>query len=178
MAVEQATGEPAAPATLHSPPHRLRHPVNQALYDDAPLGARVADKVTGFMGSWNFIVVQTVIVVVWITGNVALLFHFDIYPFILLNLAFSTQAAYAAPLILLAGNRAAIRDRMTLEHTAREADLEDKQNRELLVGNRKILEQVAGLEQRILQLETSILGRLDAAAAGSPRSGDGRPAQG
>src|SRR5512135_2546119 len=141
------------------------HPVNRAMYDAAPLGARIADRVTGFMGSWNFIVVQTVIVVIWIGGNVALLFHFDIYPFILLNLAFSTQAAYAAPLILLAGNRAAIRDRMTLEHTAAEADKEDRQNLELLQGNKQILERVEALEQRILQLESNILGRLDKANA-------------
>jgi uncharacterized membrane protein len=125
------------------------------------MGARIADRVTGFMGSWKFIAIQTVIVLVWISGNVALLFHFDLYPFILLNLAFSTQAAYAAPLILLAGNRQSLRDRMTLEHTAAEADIEDKQNLELLQGNQEILKQVAALEQRILQLETNILGRLD-----------------
>jgi uncharacterized membrane protein len=142
-----------------------RHPVNKALYDEAPLGARIADRVTGFMGSWNFIAIQTAIVVVWMAGNLFLLFNFDLPPFILLNLAFSTQAAYAAPLILLAGNRAAIRDRMTLEHTAAEADKEDRQNLELLQGNKQILERVEALEQRILQLETNIIGRLDRATA-------------
>ncbi len=140
---------------------RYKHPVNQKMVDEAPRGARIADKVTGFMGSWNFIAIQTVIVVIWISGNVALLFHFDIYPFILLNLAFSTQAAYAAPLILLAGNRQALRDRLTLEHAAAEADIEDDQNKQLLVGNTKILKQIERLEERILQLESSILGRLD-----------------
>ncbi|HKB27843.1 MAG TPA: DUF1003 domain-containing protein [Candidatus Limnocylindrales bacterium] len=140
---------------------RYKHPVNQKMVDEAPRGARIADKVTGFMGSWNFIAIQTVIVVIWISGNVALLFHFDIYPFILLNLAFSTQAAYAAPLILLAGNRQALRDRLTLEHAAAEADIEDDQNKQLLVGNTKILKQIESLEERILQLESSILGRLD-----------------
>jgi uncharacterized membrane protein len=136
--------------------------------DGAPIGARIADKVTGFMGSWKFIIVQTVIVVIWIGGNVVLFFHFDIYPFILLNLAFSTQAAYAAPLILLAGNRQALRDRLTLEHAASEADIEDRQNVELLEGNKhlaegnqQILKQVESLEQRILELETNILARLD-----------------
>jgi len=100
------------------------HPVNQALIDDAPLGARFADAITGFMGSWKFIVVQTIIVAVWLVANIILLTRpFDPYPFILLNLAFSLQAAYAAPLILLAGNRAAIRDRMTLEHAASEAEM-------------------------------------------------------
>lgn len=143
------------------------HPVNREFLDEAPLGARVADAVTGFMGSWKFIVVQTVIVVVWIGGNLWLLFDFDPAPFILLNLAFSTQAAYAAPLILLAGNRQSLRDRMTLEHAASEADIEEKQNTELLdgnkrlaEGNREILQQVEALEQRILDLERNILGRL------------------
>ena len=135
-----------------------RHPVNVKLFDDAPLGARVADRVTGYLGSWRFIIVQSVIVVLWLVGNLYLLSKpFDPYPFILLNLAFSTQAAYAAPLILLAGNRASLRDRMTLEHAAAEADIEDDQNRELLKGNSAILKQVEVLEKRILDLETSIL---------------------
>ena len=123
------------------------------MIDEAPLGARIADMVTGFLGSWPFIVIQTVIVVVWIGGNIFLFFHFDPAPFILLNLGFSTQAAYAAPLILL-----------TLEHTAEEADIEDKQNLELLEGNRQILDHIESLEHRILDLETKILGRLDAPA--------------
>ena len=140
------------------------HPVNRRMIDDAPLGARIADMVTGFLGSWRFIGIQTLIVAIWITGNIILLFHFDPFPFILLNLAFSTQAAYAAPLILLAGNRQALRDRLTLEHTAEEADIEDKQNLELLEGNRQILQHIDSLEHRILDLETKILGRLDAPA--------------
>jgi len=130
------------------------------MYDQAPMGARIADVVTSFMGSWRFIILQTVIVVLWISGNVYLLFHYDPYPFILLNLAFSTQAAYAAPLILLAGNRSAQRDRLTLEHAAKEADVEEKQNVDLLRGNREILEHVQALEERILQLEQRIVSGL------------------
>ncbi|MDH5244549.1 MAG: DUF1003 domain-containing protein [Chloroflexota bacterium] len=126
------------------------------MFVDAPLGARIADRVTGFLGSWRFVIIQSIIVVIWIAGNVVLLFHFDPYPFILLNLAFSTQAAYAAPLILLAGNRSAQRDRLTLEHAASEADLEESQIEELLLGNRQILERVESLEQSILTLERSI----------------------
>ena len=153
-------------------PHRARtapsrHPVNQVMYDEAPLGARIADAVTSFMGSWRFIILQTGIVVAWITGNVYLLFHYDPYPFILLNLAFSTQAAYAAPLILLAGNRSAQRDRLTLEHAASEADLEEKQNDALLKGNREILEHVEQLEERILKLEQSIVSSLSGSTPGS-----------
>ena len=139
-----------------------RHPVNAELYNAPPVGARVADAVTTFLGSWTFIAIQTVIVIIWIAGNVYLLFHFDPYPFILLNLAFSTQAAYAAPLILLAGNRSAKRDRMTLEHAAEEADVEERQNDQLLKGNTEILKHIETLEGRILDLEKRIMERLDA----------------
>ncbi len=152
--------------------HRSRHPVNRAMIDDAPLGARIADAVTSFMGSWRFIILQTVIVLVWLVGNIYLLFHFDPYPFILLNLAFSTQAAYAAPLILLAGNRSAQRDRLTLEHAAAEADLEEGQNVDLLEGNREILKHVAALEERILGLEQRIVAILGDAPASPPIHGD------
>lgn len=144
-----------------STPTAYLHPVNKKFHDEAPLGARIADRVTGFLGSWRFIVIQTVIVLIWIAGNVWLLFHFDPYPFILLNLAFSTQAAYAAPFILLAGNRAAIRDRMTLEHAAEEADFEEVQNEQLLRGNKEILEHVDRLEHQILDLEKRIMERLE-----------------
>ncbi len=146
----------------------LRHPVNRELVVDAPVGARIADRVTGFMGSWTFIVIQTLIVLIWVGTNVYHLLNvsFDPFPFILLNLAFSTQAAYAAPLILLAGNRAARRDRMTLEHAATQSDVEERQNEELLLGNRAILEHVEKLEERILELERRIVGLLKA---------DGRP---
>jgi len=136
--------------------------VNIELDARGPIGARVADRVTGFLGSWRFIIVQTIVVAIWIAANAYLLSRpFDPYPFILLNLAFSTQAAYSAPLILLAGNRAARRDRMTLEHAAAEADIEDEQNRRLLEGNVQILTQVQALERRILQLEASILAAID-----------------
>jgi uncharacterized membrane protein len=140
-----------------------RHPINVRLYDEASRGERIADRVTAFMGSWAFIAIQTAIVVLWVAANIWLLTQpFDPFPFILLNLAFSTQAAYAAPLILLAGNRVAVRDRMTLEHTAEQADLEEQQNEQLLQGSRRILEQVEALEQRILLLEQNILSALRA----------------
>jgi uncharacterized membrane protein len=142
-------------------PHGSKHPVNVKMVDDAPLGARIADRVTGQLGSWRFIIVQTVVVTIWLVLNLYLLTKpFDPYPFILLNLAFSTQAAYAAPLILLAGNRAALRDRLTLEHAAAEADIEDEQNRQLLISTAEILRHVDTLEHRILDLERSILGQM------------------
>jgi uncharacterized membrane protein len=77
---------------------------------------RFAEGIARFLGTGRFLAVQTIIVVVWITLNVAAVrLRWDPYPFILLNLAFSTQAAYAAPLILLAQNRQADRDRVQSE---------------------------------------------------------------
>jgi uncharacterized membrane protein len=71
----------------------------------------LADRVTAVFGSWTFIIVQTMIVVLWIGLNLlTAVHHWDPYPFILLNLVFSTQAAYAAPLILLSQNRQAEHD--------------------------------------------------------------------
>jgi uncharacterized membrane protein len=155
-------------------PMSYRHPVNRTLVDEATAGSRIADKVTGFLGSWRFIILQTIVVALWVAGNVYLLFHFDPYPFIFLNLAFSTQAAYAAPLILLAGNRAAVRDRLTLEHAADQSDVEEKQNERLLRGNTEILKKVELLEERILQLEDHIL----AAVEGRPHDHGEPPAPG
>lgn len=75
-------------------------------------GQRLADSVATGMGSWRFIIIQTVIVAVWMILNVvAIVYHWDPYPYILLNLLFSTQAAYAAPIIMMAQNRQNERDR-------------------------------------------------------------------
>ena len=77
---------------------------------------RFAEGIARFLGTGRFLAVQTIIVIVWIVLNVvAVNLRWDPYPFILLNLAFSTQAAYAAPLILLAQNRQADRDRVQAE---------------------------------------------------------------
>jgi uncharacterized membrane protein len=94
-----------------------RHPANQYRHDQRTSGQRLADSVTSVFGSWRFIVVQTLIVVAWIAANIIAVVHrWDPYPFILLNLLFSTQAAYAAPLILLSQNRQADTDRVKAEH--------------------------------------------------------------
>lgn len=80
--------------------------------ETATFGQRLADKVAGGMGSWRFIIYQTIIVAVWMIVNViAIIHHWDPYPYILLNLLFSTQAAYAAPIIMMAQNRQSERDR-------------------------------------------------------------------
>lgn len=76
-------------------------------------GNRLSDAVAKGMGSWKFIILQTVLVILWMTLNiVGYFYHWDVYPFILLNLLFSTQAAYAAPIIMMSQNRQSERDRL------------------------------------------------------------------
>jgi uncharacterized membrane protein len=76
-------------------------------------GQRIADAVANGMGSWTFIIWQTIFVIIWMVLNVmGFVYHWDVYPFILLNLIFSTQAAYAAPIIMMAQNRQSERDRI------------------------------------------------------------------
>jgi uncharacterized membrane protein len=87
--------------------------------DALPLtaGQRIADTVAATMGSWNFIIIQSVILIVWIVLNlVAFIQHWDPYPFILLNLALSFQAAYAAPFIMMSQNRQQDIDRQAAEN--------------------------------------------------------------
>lgn len=76
------------------------------------LGQRIADGTSRVLGSWPFIIGQSIFVAAWVTLNMVAWFqHWDPYPFILLNLLFSTQAAYAAPVLMMSQNRQAERDR-------------------------------------------------------------------
>ena len=85
--------------------------------DKLSIGDNLADTVANGMGSWRFIIWQTIIVILWMTLNVfAFVKHWDVYPFILLNLIFSTQAAYAAPIIMMSQNRQNQRDREQALH--------------------------------------------------------------
>ena len=86
--------------------------------------ARISERVARFLGTGRYLAIQTVLVIVWIALNLVLvgMYQWDPYPFILLNLAFSTQAAYAAPLILLAQNRQDDRDRVSLEEDRSRAE--------------------------------------------------------
>jgi len=90
-------------------------PVRGSLYDADAFG-RFSEALARLLGTGKYLVGQTALVIVWIIINtVGIIHHWDPYPFILLNLAFSTQAAYAAPLILLAQNRQDERDRANID---------------------------------------------------------------
>jgi uncharacterized membrane protein len=94
-----------------------RHPpiknVNEAFEKQLTLGQRTSDRVANIVGSWPFIIVQSLFLTVWIILNVAAVIrHWDPYPFILMNLVLSMQAAYTAPIIMMSQNRQAERDRL------------------------------------------------------------------
>ena len=92
----------------------IRHNWHQRHADAQPLGNRVADALANLIGSWKFIIFQSVIFVIWVIVNTLWLleaYQFDPYPFILFNLFMSAEAAYASPLILMSQNRQAERDR-------------------------------------------------------------------
>ena len=99
----------------------MTHPVHPAhVAHDAqvlPLAERLARPVAEFLGTGRYLMLQSMVIVVWVAVNVAVVWaRWDPYPFILLNLVFSTQASYAAPLILLAQNRQASLDRARADH--------------------------------------------------------------
>lgn len=110
--------DPSARQRLDTPRTSRRRAIN---FDPEAIG-RYSESIARFLGTGRYLAWQTILVVVWIAVNLlAVRWQWDPYPFILLNLAFSTQAAYAAPLILLAQNRQENRDRVSLEEDRRRA---------------------------------------------------------
>ena len=104
---------------LDTPQERWRPTFNL----DSDIVGVYSERVARFLGTGRYLAIQTVVVIVWIGLNLfAIAIRWDPYPFILLNLAFSTQAAYAAPLILLAQNRQENRDRVSLDEDRRRAE--------------------------------------------------------
>ncbi len=103
---------------IHFPkPYQHTHPpvrdVNELYEEQLTFGERAADKVAAVAGSWTFIIIQSIILGAWVILNVtAWIRHWDPYPFILMNLVLSLQAAYTAPVIMMSQNRQADRDRM------------------------------------------------------------------
>ena len=109
----------------------------------ATAGQRIADKVADTIGSWPFIITQSIILIVWIVLNVtAWINHWDRYPFILLNLMLSFQAAYAGPVIMMSQNRQSAKDRLV-------AEIDHQVNTKAEVG-------VGLLMQRIEELESNM----------------------
>lgn len=128
-------------------------------FGDGGFGKR-AEAFARFFGTPKFIIIQTGVVIAWIALNATGVFSYDLYPFILLNLGFSLQAAYAAPLILLAQTRQADRDKMNVAADARHREELSTLQLTLLKENTKLTEQVAALSERIEGLTKDLHGKL------------------
>lgn len=149
---------------------------------DSDALARGSERVARFLGTGRYLAIQTCVVIVWILLNVFVIaLRWDPYPFILLNLAFSTQAAYAAPLILLAQNRQDNRDRVSLEED-RLRSAQTKADTEFLARELAALRIAVGevatrdYLRRELDEMREVLDRIEAAAGGPGDPGrSGKP---
>ncbi|MEV6134681.1 DUF1003 domain-containing protein [Nocardia sp. NPDC051990] len=164
---------------------RLETPVGSRFrFDyDAEAMARSSERVARFLGTGRYLALQTIVVVVWIALNISVVaLRWDPYPFILLNLAFSTQAAYAAPLILLAQNRQDNRDRVSLEEDRSRA-AQTKADTEFLARElaslRIALGEVATRDYMRRELEEmrEVLDRIEAARFAESGSSSDKPAK-
>ena len=153
---------------LHFPePFRHRHPpienVNKVIEATSSVGQRAADGVARTVGSWSFIIIQSVVLTAWVILNVtAVIRHWDPYPFILMNLVLSLQAAYAAPIIMMSQNRQAERDRL-------EARNDYVVNQKAEEEVRAVLDHLAAQDQALALIHEMLLARDPGAAE---RAGD------
>lgn len=135
-------------------PFRHDHPpvrnVNELVAEQRTLGHRAADWVAATAGSWKFIIFQSFLLTIWVALNIiSLIQHWDPYPFILMNLLLSLQAAYTAPIIMMSQNRQAERDRIEAHH-----DYEINLKAEVEI--RSILEHLAAQDQALVELHKMV----------------------
>lgn len=163
------TTAPAQPADSHHRRFIAEYDHLSHAFGSGAFGAR-AESFARFFGTPKFLIGQTLVVATWILLNAVHVVHFDVYPFILLNLAFSLQAAYAAPLILLAQTRQADRDKAHAEAEAdhREAVAKITLERQQLAERgidllKQLLDENTTLTQRVEQLTEQIHGKVVAA---------------
>lgn len=145
-------------------PFEHAHPpvrnVNDLLAERASAGQRAADRVAAIVGSWRFIIVQSVILTAWAWLNVvAWTNHWDPYPFILMNLFLSLQAAYTAPVLMMSQNRTAERDRLEAHN-----DFEI---------NRKAEEEVRAVLEHLSAQDAALAKIIDALLAAQARNENG-----
>ncbi len=149
---------------------RERKPAQNPPNPKIKLGDRVSDGVAAIMGSWRFIIIQSVLLFFWVVLNVVAFFkHWDPYPFILLNLMLSFQAAYAAPIIMMSQNRQATIDRQDAKYdyeVNKKAELEielmhDKLNQLREQQIVEIMQMLKEQKQHLANLEELLQQRLE-----------------
>jgi uncharacterized membrane protein len=147
-------------------PFRHEHPpvadVNELFSERLTFAERTADLVAKLVGSWSFIIWQSVVLAAWACLNVfAWCYHWDPYPFILMNLALSLQAAYTAPLIMMSQNRQAAKDRLESHHNYL---VNQKAEEEI----RAVLEHLAAQDRALLEMHELLTERRNGMAPPAP----------
>ncbi len=153
---------------------RLEHPFGSGGFGAA------AEGIARFFGTPQYLIGQTLVVAAWVVANATHAVRFDLYPFILLNLAFSLQAAYAAPLILLASTRQAERDKLLSEADAKHreelARLQTERTAEI-VKQTTVIEQLLEQNTELTQQVRALTGEIRIAIAPPPGGRDTGPEQ-
>ncbi len=168
---------PPGPAELYQHTHPPVKNANELSEKKLSFGQRVADRVAAVIGSWPFIILQSVLLVIWIGINVYLMRHFkdkafDPYPFILLNLALSFQAAYTGPIVMMSQNRQNEKDRFSAH-----CDYECNQTAEEEI--RIIMEHLVHQDRLLTEITRKLesLNAVQTKAASSPSAPEPRPGQ-
>jgi uncharacterized membrane protein len=146
--------------------------VNEVEDERLTVGQKVADTVASTVGSWRFIIIQSIILAIWLALNITgIVFRWDPYPFILLNLALSFQAAYAAPFVMMSQNRQSEKDRLMAEsdyhcNTKGEEEVRnimdhlDHQDTVLFQLVKRIEEQHTEIKEHLVRLDPTLAQRL------------------
>jgi len=158
------------------PTFRHDHPpvidVNEVADERMTVGQRVADKVAATVGSWRFIIIMSILLLAWlILNSIAWINHWDPYPFILLNLTLSFQAAYAAPFVMMSQNRQSEKDRLMAEsdyhcNTKGEEEVRnimdhlDHQDTVLFQLVKRIEEQHTEIKEHLVRLDPTLAQKL------------------
>ena len=120
---------------------------NQNHHNKLTFGQRASDRATCFIGSWKFIIIQTVVLIIWITCNgFAISFHWDPYPFIFLNLVVGFVASYSAPVIMMSQNRSE-------EHDRKKAEID-------LATNRKAEREIEEIQVKLEEMDNKRLKKI------------------
>jgi uncharacterized membrane protein len=152
-------------------PFRHDHPpvrdVNEVVEEALTLGQRASDRIAAVVGSWPFIITQTALLMLWAALNVtAWVQQWDPYPFILMNLFLSLQAAYTAPMIMMSQNRQALQDRIEAHN---DFLINQKAEEEI----RAILDHLAAQDEALMHLHETVASLREALAAAKPTAQGG-----
>jgi uncharacterized membrane protein len=169
------------PAALYKHEHPPIRNAHEVYAEKLSMGQRVAEKVTAIIGGWPFIITQTLILLLWIALNIYLVYHwkdkvFDPYPFILLNLVLSFQAAYTGPIVMMSQNRQNQKDRFAAQGDFEcnvKAEEEIRVIMDHLVHQDTVLaqqDQILAHQDKLLADITARLENLQAQQAQAPRT--------